>query len=641
MGVTGRARFRVIGGVAFVEEDGDADDDDDDDDEEPPVCLVCLVCFTGVGDDNEEEEEEEVEFVAGDDLSFSLIRSRSEGVVLLSSPSCFARSCPLVLSGAPPPRPARTDGVEVDRRGGGVSFSFTVSATVVGPCCCPLAFRFSLTMSFTEPLEPSFCTAPDPEACLFVVVVVVVVGAAARAPRPAVGDCSVVLLVDSSEGDAWMGVPAFDVLLVVRIVVSGDACASGVVAVAARRAAARRVSVVLVKRVEGEEEAAVDEEEDDEDTPDADDRVARVVVVGLGVVPSVLDSGVFVPRFRSRLGRWGVFNGSSSCSSASSASISSEIGVTGSTCCRVDRGVTGVPREDERRSDRRGSTFSLAASGKSSSTLVAICERVERPRGVVGDGTGLDEEEPALLRGDDRIEGSSIARPKPREERRDIFLVFRFWSFGAVFLFFFSVKIVTRNAKVFFFSVDLTSSPICTFANKREKVMITSRNNTHKRSMITTTRTRPRTTTKKAFSLLELGRELRRVKLGQVGGLNLNLDTDELLLELGLGGRQEHLLLDGTSVGGPGDEEDARGAATSLNLAVIVEDGVAALLGVQAADELLPGALAVLALDNDLSVGIVEDEGSITELGLAVLDIVEGLDDLIADLNSAGHFELD
>ena len=54
--------------------------------------------------------------------------------------------------------------------------------------------------------------------------------------------------------------------------------------------------------------------------------------------------------------------------------------------------------------------------------------------------------------------------------------------------------------------------------------------------------------------------------LGHVGGLDFLADTDELLLDVVLGGGDQHLLLDLGGVRGPDDEEDLGALASVLGL---------------------------------------------------------------------------
>lgn len=124
--------------------------------------------------------------------------------------------------------------------------------------------------------------------------------------------------------------------------------------------------------------------------------------------------------------------------------------------------------------------------------------------------------------------------------------------------------------------------------------------------------------------------------LGQIGSLDLEGDTDQLVLQDGLGTSVHHLALDSRSLRCPVDKDDLVDITTFM-AKVEVNDGVGTLVAWQGGDKVLEASILGTGLgQDDLLAGVVhlEDE----ELGrLAQLELVELGETFVVDFNSGGH----
>lgn len=124
------------------------------------------------------------------------------------------------------------------------------------------------------------------------------------------------------------------------------------------------------------------------------------------------------------------------------------------------------------------------------------------------------------------------------------------------------------------------------------------------------------------------------VDLIDIGGLDLNSDTDELLADGILGGSVEHLGLDLGAVGSPDDKEDLVTSTLSLVVVGKVEDGITAVVGGELSGKVVVGSLRTsLLLDNNLSKVVGQTEDDISE-GVTKLQGLVSLDNVVSNGDS-------
>ena len=122
---------------------------------------------------------------------------------------------------------------------------------------------------------------------------------------------------------------------------------------------------------------------------------------------------------------------------------------------------------------------------------------------------------------------------------------------------------------------------------------------------------------------------------GLVGGLDLGLDANELLLEGVLGSTVQHFGLDVGNVGRPLDEANLA-ALTTLRGELEVEDSeTAVLLGEDLQEVVIGGGLGAGRLEGEGSLVVRDLVQQITEAVLE-LEFVELRDTVVRDGNSAG-----
>ena len=124
--------------------------------------------------------------------------------------------------------------------------------------------------------------------------------------------------------------------------------------------------------------------------------------------------------------------------------------------------------------------------------------------------------------------------------------------------------------------------------------------------------------------------------LRHIGGLDFLADTDELLLDVVLGGGDQHLLLDLGGIRSPDDEEDFGALSSVLRLEGQIVDDVTAALGGKLVGEVGPVSVVGGLLHDNLGQFVVDPEDGVLVL-VAHLDLVEDGNNLIGDSNSGRH----
>ena len=130
--------------------------------------------------------------------------------------------------------------------------------------------------------------------------------------------------------------------------------------------------------------------------------------------------------------------------------------------------------------------------------------------------------------------------------------------------------------------------------------------------------------------------DLLEGNLRHVSSLDLLSNTNKLLLDVVLGGGNQHLLLDLGGIRSPDNEKDLGALSSVSRLEGQIVDNVTATLGGELVGEVRPVSVVGGLLDDNLGQIIVDAEDGILVL-VAHLDVVEDGNNLIGDGNSGRH----